>query len=367
MTKHRLMLSAATAALLAAPLTISAAHAAATTITDTRKAAINTTTLGDITISTGGVDIKAASPAVTINSNNFLLNQGSISNQNTAGAIGILVDTTAGDIVNSSGITNLGSINLTGNGTGKSALVIQGGHTFFAPITFSNVVSVVGSTVAGSSVSVIGDTSNIFTLVQGTTIDGDVTMGGTMVLSASDKSTSFGNTAVDIEGNLQGNFIIGQGATLTSVGNQARGIVVLGPITACVNNAGNGYTCANSGTATASTGTFANFGSIAVLGTINPNRKGGNFESGSAIVIGNSIAGGFLNAGPSTSNGVTPSATISGNGAVINSSNGSLFAPVVLIDPSQTISSLNPTVRGPAILGPVGTQIDPVDGGKGYG
>jgi hypothetical protein len=366
LTKHRLMLSAATAALLAAPLMISAARAA-TTITDTRKDAINTTTLGDITISTGGVDIKAASPAVTINSNNFLLNQGSISNQNTAGAIGILVDTTAGDIVNSSGITNLGSINLTGDGTGKSAMVIQGGHTFFAPITFSNVVSVVGSTVAGSSVSVLGDSSNIFTLVQGTTIDGDVTMGGTMVLSASDKSTTFGNTAIDIEGNLQGNFIIGQGASLTSVGNQARGIVILGPITACVNNAGNGYTCANSGTATASTGTFANFGSITVFGTINPNRKGGNFESGSAVVIGNSIAGGFLNAGPSTSNGVTPTASISGNGDIINSSSGSVFAPTVLIDPSQTISSLNPTVRGPAILGPVGVQIDPVDGGKGYG
>ncbi|MES2254147.1 MAG: autotransporter outer membrane beta-barrel domain-containing protein [Pseudomonadota bacterium] len=366
MTKHRLMLSAATAALLAAPLMISAARAA-TTITDTRKDAINTTTLGDITITTGGVDIKAASPAVTINSNNFLLNQGSISNQNTAGSIGILVDTTAGDIVNSSGVTNLGSINLTGDGTGKSAMVIQGGHTFFAPITFNNIVSVVGSTVAGSSVSVLGDSSNIFTLVQGTTIDGDVTMGGTMVLSASEKSTTFGNTAIDIEGNLQGNFIIGQGASLTSVGNQARGIVILGPITACVNNAGNGYTCANSGTAAASTGTFANFGSITVFGTINPNRKGGNFESGSAVVIGNSIAGGFLNAGPSTSNGVTPTASISGNGAIINSSNGSLFAPVVLIDPSQTISSLNPTVRGPAILGPVGTQIDPVDGGKGYG
>src|ERR1700754_2927132 len=101
LTKHRLMLSAATAALLAAPLTISAAHAAATTITETRKAAIDTTTLGDITITSGGVDIKAATPAVTINSNNFLINQGSISNQNTAGAIGIAVDTTAGDIVNS--------------------------------------------------------------------------------------------------------------------------------------------------------------------------------------------------------------------------------------------------------------------------
>ncbi|MEP6829115.1 MAG: autotransporter outer membrane beta-barrel domain-containing protein [Rhizomicrobium sp.] len=366
MTKHRLMLSAATAALLAAPLTISAARAA-TTITDTRKAAINTTTLGDITITSGGVDIKAATPAVTINSNNFLINSGSISNQNTAGAIGILVDTTAGDIVNSTGISNLGNINLSGTGTGKSALVIQGGHTFYAPINFNTVVSTVGTTVAGSSIAVVGDTSNIFTLVQGTTIDGDVIMGGSMVQTVSDKSTTGGNTAIDIAGNLNGNFLIGQGATLTSIGNQARGIVILGPITPCVNNAGNGYTCANSGTAAASTGTFANFGTITVFGTLTPNRKGGNFESGSAVIIGSSVAGGFLNAGPSTSNGVTPVATITGNGDILNSSSGSIFSPVVLIDPSQTISSLNPTVRGPAVLGPVGIAIDPVDGGKGYG
>ena len=115
---------------------------------------------------------------MTINSNNFLLNEGSISNQNTASAIGIAVDTSAGNIVNSTGIANLGGINLTGNGTGKSALLIEGGNTFFAPITFSAVTSTVGSstTLSGSSVSVVGDGSNIFTLFQGTTIDGDVNM-----------------------------------------------------------------------------------------------------------------------------------------------------------------------------------------------
>ena len=120
MTKHRLMLSAATAALLAAPLTMSAARAD-TTITDTRKDRHQHHDPGNITISSGRVEIKAIGPAVTINSNNFLINQGSISNQNTAGAIGILVDTSAGDIVNSAGIANLGPINLSGSGTGKSA------------------------------------------------------------------------------------------------------------------------------------------------------------------------------------------------------------------------------------------------------
>ena len=92
------------------------------------------------------------------------------------------------------------------------------------------------------------------------------------------------------------------------MGNQARGIVITGPITPCVNNAAAGYTCANDGTAAASSGAFANFGTISVVGTTFPNRKGGNIESGSAMVIANSIAGGFFNAGPSTSNGTTASA-----------------------------------------------------------
>ncbi|MES2295188.1 MAG: autotransporter outer membrane beta-barrel domain-containing protein [Pseudomonadota bacterium] len=367
MTKHRLMLSAATAALLTTPFMISATLAD-TTITDTKKAAINTTTDGNITISSGGVEIKAATPAVTVNSNNFILNEGSISNQNTAGAIGIAVDTSAGNLVNSTGIANLGGINLTGSGTGKSALLIEGGHTFFGPITFSAVTTTVGNStsLSGSSVAVTGDSSNIFTLFQGTTIDGDMNMGGTMSLAASDKSTTQGNTAFDIEGNLNGNFIISQLASVQSVGNQARGIFITGAITPCVNNSAASYTCANDATAAASTGAFANFGTISVTGTVFPNRKGGNVESGSAIVIANSIAGGFFNAGPSTSNGTTANATISGNGDIFNGSTGTVFSPTVVIDPSQSVTTSQATVRGPALIGPVQTSIDSVDGGKGY-
>jgi hypothetical protein len=361
------MLSAAATALLAAPLAVSAVRAE-TTITDTRKSPINTTTAGDITINSGGVEIKAVGPAVTVNSNNFLINQGVISNQNTAGAVGIMVDTSAGDIVSTNGIASIGNINLTGDGTGKSGILIQGGHTYYAPITFATVSSTVGTagSIAGSSISVVGDGSNIFTLVKGTTIDGDVTMGGSMVASASDKSQSLGNTAIAVEGTLNGNFIIGQSAALTAVGNQARGIAILGNMAPCADNAGLSYTCANAGTANASTGAFANFGTIQVIGTLNPNRKGGNFQSGSAVIIGSSVAGGFYNAGPSTSNGSTPNAAITGNGDLFSGSSGSVFAPVVLIDPSQTVTALSPTVAGPAIIGPVGTQIDSVDGGKGY-
>src|SRR6185312_9981084 len=218
------MLSAATAALLAAPLTLGAL--ADTTISNGTKTALTTSTAGNITINAGGsVSIKAASPAVTINSNNFLLNQGGISNENTSNAIGVEVNTASGNIVNSGGIFNVGGISLTGDGAGKSAILFEGGNTFFAPVTLETVTTTAGSaatTVTGSSVQVQGDQSNDFTVLQGTTIDGDVVIAGSMGLSRSTNSSVAGDTAVDIEGNLQGNFLIAQGSAISAVGNQAR-------------------------------------------------------------------------------------------------------------------------------------------------
>src|SRR5262249_32820592 len=163
----------------------------------------------------------------------------------TAGGIGVLVDTSANNIVNSAGIVNLGSIDLTGKGTGKAAIFVGGGHTYFAPITLATVTSTAGSStsITGSSLAVGGDGSDIFTLQQGTTIDGDVTLAGTMTEAASDKSTQRGNTAIDLEGDLKGNFIIGQASSLASVGNQARAVFITGPITPCTNDATAGYTC----------------------------------------------------------------------------------------------------------------------------
>ncbi len=359
------MLSAATAALLAAPLMLAAR--ADTTLTNNTKTALDTTTAGNITIQAGGgVEIKAASPAVIIDSNNFLLNQGSISNLNTSNAIGVEVNTSSGNIVSPQGILNLGAISLSGPGAGKSALLIEGGNTFFAPITLETVTTTAGSaatTVTGSSVQVEGDQSNIITLVQGTTVDGDMVLAGSLGLSRSLNSTAAGDTALDLEGNLQGDLLVAQGASVTAVGNQARGMVILGPISACQDNASAGYTCANSGTSVASTGGFYNFGSISVVGVQVPNhRLQSDFESGTAVVIANSVAGGFLNAGPSTGNTTIPSAVISGNGDIAATSNGQVFSPVLMIDPSQSVTLTQATVRGPALFGPVPNTVDSVDG-----
>ena len=45
---------------------------------------------------------------------------------------------------------------------------------------------------------------------------------------------------------------------------------------------------------------------------------------------------------------------------------GTVFSPVIVIDPSQSVTTTQATVRGPALIGPVLASIDSVDGGRGY-
>ena len=77
------MLSAAAAALSAAaffPASLSAALAD-TTISNATSTILATSSSGNISIDTGGsINTKAAAPLVTLNSNNFVLNQGNLIN-----------------------------------------------------------------------------------------------------------------------------------------------------------------------------------------------------------------------------------------------------------------------------------------------
>ena len=364
------MLSAAMAALLAG----AAANGvrADTDITTDNKAAVNTTTGGNITIETNGeIDIKASAPAVTINSNNSLANLGAISNSDTTTSTGILVDTSAGNLVSSAGIFNVGAIDLLGTGSVKAGLVVTGSNTFFAPITFSEIAttSTVGTTSTTtatqiSSIQVQGDNSFAIYFGQGTTIDGALSLGGNIAMSPTKNSSAAGATLIELDGNLQGNFVLDNSTHAENVGLQARGIAILGPITPCVDNASLSYTCASTttalvgGTTLGNTGAFVNGGSITVVGTALPSTKGGNPEGGSALVIGNSIAGGFLNNGPATANGNTVSGTIIANGATV----GGIANPAVAIDPSQSITATNATIRGPIVLGVISSSIDVADG-----
>ena len=151
-----------------------------------------------------------------------------------------------------------------------------------------------------------------------------MTMAGTMSLAASDKSTTSGNTAFDIEGNLQGNFVVGPALNLTSIGNQARGIVITGPITPCVDNAARRLHLRHAGTAAASSGAFANFGSISVDRHHHPQSQGRQCRKRQRRRDRQFDRGRLLQRRSLDLQRHHATATISGNGDIVASSSGTV-------------------------------------------
>jgi hypothetical protein len=358
------MLSAAAAALLAAVAGVSAARAD-TEVNTAQTTALTTSTAGNITIDSGsGISLGTASAAaVTLNSNNFVLNNGYISNPGVDSAIGLEIDTTNGNLFPpATGVASTGSFDLTGNGTAKRGIFITGGNTFYGPITLTSLTatSTTGTTGAAqaSGMSVKGDSSFGLYLAQGTTVTSNIFTGGNGIsYSASDNSTQSNAVIIDLDGKLNGNYV--NAGAINAVGPGVVGIFIAGGISSCASdtNAPSGFSCpASSG------GTFVNEGNISLAGTAILNTRGTNLEAGTAVIIANSIAGGFINEGPGTASSVTStsitSAGLIGNGVV---------QPVVLIDPSRSITStLQTTPRSPIIMGPVTSDVDASDPGYSF-
>ncbi|HJT44070.1 MAG TPA: autotransporter outer membrane beta-barrel domain-containing protein [Rhizomicrobium sp.] len=361
MIKHRLMLSAAAAALLAAALATIPARADITVTTSTNTP-LATATNGNIVIdATGGVGITTASaPAVTLNSNHSVINRGSIANADTNDAIGVSIDTKAGNIL-SSGFTSTGNINMGGTGANKRGIIIEGGNTFYGPIALTDLTAatLTGVTAAARSSAMIvqGDTSAAFLLQQDTKVTGNILLGGSILQSSSVNSTQSNSIMVDLEGRLNGNLVITSG--LSGVGAGLIGVQTLGGIHSCASDTArpSGFTCP-----TSSGGSFVNAGAIALIGSQTFNSRGGNPEAGSAVIIGGSIDGGFLNNGPGTSSNQSQ-AQIASNGVMIL---GGVSNPTVLIDPAKSATSSLTGPRGPVILGPVTADIDAIDPGYSF-
>jgi hypothetical protein len=361
--KHRLMLSAAAAALLAAAL--AQAARADTEVSTATSTALSTSTSGNITIdATGSVGIQTSStPAVTVNSNNSVANNGTISNGNVDNGIGVSIDTSGGNVnPGTAGFTSTGTINMGGNGTGKLGIVVQGGNTYYGPITLTTLTALntlTGATAATSTSALLvqGDSSAAFELVQGTKITSNLLLGGGgIVQDSSVNSTASNSVMVDLNGTLNGNLYIQ--SSLSGVGAGMEGVQTLGGIHSCASDTGapSGFTCpASSG------GSFVNAGSISLIGTSFPNQRGGNPEAGSAVIIGGSIDGGFVNTGPGTASALGAS-LISSSGLVVSGSS----APTLIIDPTKSITSTITTPRGPIIIGPVTADIDSIDSGYSF-
>lgn len=359
MIKHRLMLSAAAAALLTAAV---AAARADTTITTSTSTELLTSTSGNIVIdATGSVNIvKAGVAAVTLNSANTVTNNGTISNPGTDSGVGVIIDTTAGNIFSSTGFSSTGNIDVGGSGTSKRGIVIQGGNTFYGPITLttSQAVSLTGAITPAqqSAVIVQGDGSAAFLLIQGTKVTSNIILaGGGIAQSASANSTASNGIVVDLDGTLNGNLIIQSG--ISGVGPGLIGVQTLGGIHSCASDtaAPSGFTCP-----TSSGGSLVNAARISLIGT-QTFKANNNPDAGSALIIGGSIDGGFINTGPGTSNNLSQ-ALISSSGLA----QGGGSAPVVLIDPTRSVTGSLTSPRGPVILGPVTADIDSIDPGYSF-
>jgi hypothetical protein len=356
------MLSAAAAALLAAALAAGPGHAD-TEISTTTSAPLSTSTSGNIVIdATGAVNVtQAAIPAITINTGASVTNNGVISNANTDTGIGVLIDTSLGNLQSTSGFASTGTIDLGGGGATKLGIVIQGGQTYYGPISLTTLtaVSVTGATAATQQSAMIlqGDNSAAFFLVQGTKVTSNILIsGGGIVQNATVGSTASNSIIVDLDGTVNGNVIVSSG--LSGVGAGMIGVEELGGIHSCASDTGRpaSFTCPSS-----SGGSLAIAGTISLIGTNIPSTRGGNPEAGSAIIIGGSIDGGFINAGPGTSNNFSAS-QISSAGLIVSG----VTQPTILIDPNKSVTGGLTSPRGPVILGPLTADIDVIDPGYSF-
>ncbi|MBV8977143.1 MAG: autotransporter outer membrane beta-barrel domain-containing protein [Alphaproteobacteria bacterium] len=318
-------------------------------------------TAADILLDTNGsITVTTAGAAVTINSNNSFESVAGtvISNQNTANAVGILVDLTSGVPLDSTndgctgtcthtfeGITVASIINLTGTGTAKTGLWLEGPDpTSGLPLTqFIGNINMTGSTI-----SITGDTSVGVKIDSLAELDGQLTL-GQMTLKPSSTTSTFGDIGLDIAGTvdgdiamtsgisvqgnkvagvstligmditgtINGNLMINTGATLGISGAGAQGILITGSLNPCDMSAAN--------TACTGTGALVNDGSINTLGQLaSLTQNTGNPVAGIAVGIGGNIAGGIFNGGPTFSGDTAAQGSISVQG----------LAPAVEISPS---------------------------------
>lgn len=347
MNKRALLLSAAVLALFSGPAFAVTCDGPATTATLCDIKSAVTTTIAtsnvqsspsDITIEgTGAINVTTATaPALKIDSDNNVINNGTISNKNTSNAIGVEILAGHGSATTTvatyngaifSGTTNGVSIDLTGTGTGKTGLLIAppttlgSGTVDATATTTADVANNIAPGILVGSMNVVGDNSYGVHLLSGVTLEGPLSIDGPVSVKAS--TTAAGNNTgvvgVEVDGNITGNLSIAPssliGGSVVAAGAGARGVVVLGSID----------------------GTFFNGGQIQAIGASSSSSSSssktsttGNPQAGSAVTIAGSVTGGIYNAGPidSTNAGTTTAAQIFSQGT----------GPAMLITSTQSTS-----------------------------
>jgi hypothetical protein len=288
--KRALMLTAATVALLSGPAY--ADHVISKNETDKLQTG-GTSGVGNIVIQANGSlsipssSTASAAPAIEINSNNtVIMDAGSIlSFSDTGAATGIQMD---------QGFTGeaavAGTINLTGSGTGKTGILI-GNPNSTSILPFTGKLDAANNTAypgdltaaiiaAGGVLNVTGDGSDGIRLSSLASVTGDIVVNGVLSMQPANltATTATGGavTAVEIDGTMTGNLLVGQTGVISSVGAGAQGVIVLGSID----------------------GRVENLGVVTATGSASPVANGTNPIAGSAFVIANNVTGGIYNGGP---------------------------------------------------------------------
>lgn len=384
MSKHILSLSVAMAA-LAAPAALAETSPDWRDITTEITVPVDTAhatpgdpegTPGDILLDTGGsIVVTTGGAALTINSDNAFkaVTGTTISNKNTANAVGILVDLTTVDrnatLCSTGdtcffGITEAGAIDLSGTGDTKKGLWLQGpaSDSGTGPFKFIGNIDMTGSTISvtgdnstGIQIDSLAELNGNLTLgsfsmsptsstsTAGVTglelsgvVNGDILETGTMTLHGTESTSAAGTVfGMDLTGTINGNLTIDTDTQVLVTGMDSRAIVLTGDINPCDATVSPGCT---------SLGSLINKGAIVAEGmSASPTEKTGNSVSSSALEVMGNVAGGIFNAGPAFDKDETAKAFISAQGP----------ASAILIEPVS--GATDPIEIDPYI----GDSIDP--------
>ena len=323
------MLSAAAAALLAGPAL------ADTTLTKVETTTQKTSVTGNLIVNSGaGVTLKSATaPLIEIDSSNTVNMGGTLTAADQGTATAVIIDANG---FTGSFISN-GQILLGGSGTQKTAIYLKGTGAFTGNITLDT----------GSVVTIAGDQSTGILTDTGSTLNGDLLLGGTLQMAptTANSSSATGLSIANLQGVINGNVIIAAGSSYSAIGNGAQGIVIgIGGIHACNTTATPACT---------EIGSFVNSGTIAVGGVSVRATNGQDVESGSALVINSTVAGGILNNGPTSSGDTTAIASITGNGVspVISIASAEVGGSTIGIDTADAANGAAGCSNGTAAIG----------------
>ena len=354
---HILMRKSLLAAAALAPLWLLASQtpaAAQTTISSSTSTPQNTAADGDITIASGG-SINPSAPntaAVTLNSNNAVINNGSIAYKDINNVVGIAI---VGG--NTGSVANNGSIIVNESYTTKDA---NGDGVVEAPfasptsngrygIQLTGTSPFVGSIVNDSTITVQGDQSYGISLEAPLT--GSLSTSGAIALTG-DNGSALRETA-GVSGDIQIT------AAITATGQNSTGVSLSGNV--------GGRVGLYAGVTTTDYGLTTRTTSPTSLTTIQNTATEVNPNAGSAFVVAGSVGGGvFIGAPPANTNASDITTDADGDG-LIDSGEGSGAVTTFGSAPAMVIGGTGATTIGGFVATPTTPTGSDNTGDNGFG